>query len=156
VLDDAKLTDLISGTAALAALPDPLHVPTLHRELAEGLQLMRVTCPIGVLCIIFESRPEAVVQISTLAIKSGNAVILKGGKEAAHSNAALVTVIQGALAAVAERWRSCGSGGDDTASSLLPQAVQLVSSREDVAALLRLDGLIDVSAASFRGTATAL
>lgn len=58
----------------------------MSRRLSDGLELFRVTCPIGVLLIIFEARPEVVIQIICLALKSGNAVILKGGKEAYHSN----------------------------------------------------------------------
>lgn len=74
----------------------------MKRELTEGLVLERKSCPLGVLCIIFEARPEAVIQISSLAIKSGNAVILKGGKEAAHSNAALAGLVRQALLTVAQ------------------------------------------------------
>lgn len=98
--------------------------------------MRRVTCPIGVLCIIFEARPEAVVQIASLALKSGNAVILKGGKEAAHSNAALVDVIRQALATPALRH------GHDAGVPV--DAVQLVSTRDEIADLLRLDSFIDV------------
>ena len=109
---------------------------SLARELAPGLVLRRVACPIGVLCIIFEARPEAVVQIASLALKSGNAVILKGGKEAAHSNAALVDVIRQALAAPGLR--------DGDGAGVPVDAVQLVSTRDEVADLLRLDAYIDV------------
>ena len=122
---------------------------TLARELTPGLLLRRITCPIGVLCIIFEARPEAIIQITSLALKSGNAVILKGGKEANYSNTILVTLIRDALAAAA----TCGS-------SVPLDAVQLVSSREDVAELLRLDHDIDVSfparAATTRPTLTSM
>jgi gamma-glutamyl phosphate reductase len=111
---------------------------TLARELAPGLELRRLSSPIGVLCIIFEARPEAVVQISTLALKSGNAVILKGGKEAAASNAILVDVIRGAIASVP-------ASGEHGAAAVPADAVQLVSTREEVADLLRLDEYIDVS-----------
>ena len=65
----------------MEALADPVNAVTLARELDEGLNLFRVTCPIGVLCVIFEARPEAAVQIASLAIKSSNVVILKGGRE---------------------------------------------------------------------------
>ena len=131
VLDEAKLAALLDGLRDLAALPDPLGRASLARTLAPGLELRRASCPLGVLAIIFEARPEAVIQIASLAIKSGNAVILKGGKEAARSNGALVALVRGALAAVG-------------AAATPRDAVQLVGSREDVAALLRLDELIDL------------
>ena len=130
VLNEGKLAGLAAGLRDLARAPDPLGRATLRRTLAAGLELTRLSCPLGVLAIVFEARPEAVVQIASLALKSGNAVILKGGKEAAHSNAALVGLVRGALAAAAP--------------SLSVDAVQLVGSREDVAALLRLDELIDL------------
>jgi glutamate-5-semialdehyde dehydrogenase len=102
---------------------------SLHRELSEGLLLQRVSCPIGVLCVIFESRPEAIVQISSLAIKSGNAIILKGGKEAMHTNSCLIGLIREALASTPD----------------IPiDTVQYVSSRDAISELLRLDAYIDV------------
>ncbi|MBO5488936.1 MAG: gamma-glutamyl-phosphate reductase, partial [Eubacterium sp.] len=67
-------------------MEDPLFHQTLHRQLDEGLELVRETCPIGVIGVIFEARPDALVQISALCIKSGNCVILKGGSEAMKSN----------------------------------------------------------------------
>ena len=93
-------------------------------ELDAGLELYRVSCPIGVLCVIFESRPEAAVQISALALKSANAVILKGGKEAAHTNAALVAAMQ----------RGLRKGG--TRSNVLEAVVSLATSKTKVWALL--------------------
>ncbi len=80
--DEKKLTSVIEGINALIALPDPLNEVQVDRELAPGLELTRVSCPIGVLGIIFESRPDALVQISTLCLKSGNCTLLKGGSEA--------------------------------------------------------------------------
>jgi len=96
-LDAAKLGTMAQGVRAVAALPDPLHRVQLRRQLDEGLELTRVACPLGVLCVIFESRPDALIQISALALKSGNAVLLKGGSEARHSNAALLDAVQAAL-----------------------------------------------------------
>ena len=75
-LDAAKLRDMAAGVRAVAALPDPLNVEQLHRELDAGLELSRVSCPLGVLGVVFESRPDALIQISALALKSGNAVLL--------------------------------------------------------------------------------
>ncbi|MDD2979914.1 MAG: glutamate-5-semialdehyde dehydrogenase [Hespellia sp.] len=92
--DEGKLADVINGIRQLISLPDPLQNVSLSRELDEGLTLYRVSCPIGVIGVIFEARPDALVQISTLCIKSGNCAILKGGKETAHTNKALFTLIQ--------------------------------------------------------------
>ena len=142
LLDAPKLAALATGIQDLEGLKDPIGVVTLDRELSPGLELRRISCPIGVLCVIFESRPEAVVQIASLAIKSGNAVVLKGGKEAAHSNAALVAVIRDALASAAATGED-GVGGASVAAVPV-DAVQFVSSREDVGELLKLDTLIDV------------
>ncbi len=94
--DEHKLTDVINGIRGLTALEDPLRRVLLRRELDEGLVLTRVTCPIGVIGVIFESRPDALVQISTLCIKSGNGAILKGGSEARHTNRALFDTIYNA------------------------------------------------------------
>ena len=84
--DQHKLEDVIKGIQDLIRLPDPLAKVQLARELDEGLELYRVTCPIGVIGIIFEARPDALVQISSLCIKSGNCAVLKGGKETARTN----------------------------------------------------------------------
>ena len=81
-LDENKLTDIIDGIKSLINLEDPVGKTLLSTELDEGLELFRVSCPIGLIGIIFESRPDALVQISTLCLKSGNAVMLKGGREA--------------------------------------------------------------------------
>ena len=94
--DEAKLADCIAGIDQLVALPDPLGATQLARELSEGLDLYRVSCPIGVIGVIFEARPDALVQISTLCLKSGNCAILKGGRETARTNRALFDVIKGA------------------------------------------------------------
>lgn len=91
--DEHKLADCIKGINDLVAMPDPLFQKQLIRELDEGLTLVRSSCPIGVIGVIFESRPDALVQISALCIKSGNSVILKGGSEAAKSNRTLFDVI---------------------------------------------------------------
>ncbi len=91
--DDAKLAGVCEGIDNLIALPDPLHRISLARELDEGLVLRRETCPIGVIGVIFEARPDALVQISTLCIKSGNCAILKGGSETLHTNKTLFELI---------------------------------------------------------------
>lgn len=91
--DEAKLSDSVSGIEQLMTLADPINKTTLSRQLSEGLNLYRVTCPIGVIGVIFEARPDALVQISSLCIKSGNCAILKGGKETANTNRVLFRII---------------------------------------------------------------
>lgn len=91
--DEGKLKDVLGGLEQLISLPDPLGKVQLARELDEGLKLYRVGCPIGVIGVIFEARPDALVQISGLCLKSGNCAILKGGKETAMTNRVLFRVI---------------------------------------------------------------
>ena len=97
--DEHKLADVTAGIDQLVALPDPVGRATLDRELDEGLELRRVTCPIGVIGVIFEARPDALVQISTLCLKSGNCAILKGGRETANTNRVLFALIHDAAVA---------------------------------------------------------
>ena len=127
-LDETKLKAAIQGVRSVASLPDPTGHVTIHRELDDGLVLKRIACPLGVLGIIFESRPDAVMQISTLAIKSGNGVILKGGREAVRSCTALVEAIRQGIT----------NAGHD------PNAVQLLTTREETNALLALDKYVDL------------
>ncbi len=91
--DDHKLADCLAGIDSLLSLPDPAGRVTLRRELDEGLVLERVSVPIGVIGIIFEARPDALVQISCLCIKSGNCAVLKGGRETASTNKVLFDLI---------------------------------------------------------------
>lgn len=91
--DEAELSDVTEELTGLMALPDPLRNITLARELDQGLTLYRVTCPIGVIGVIFEARPDALVQISSLCLKSGNCAILKGGKETTWTNRVLFSLI---------------------------------------------------------------
>lgn len=112
--DDAKIDDVISGIRDTIALPDPLGVTQMATELDEGLDLYRVTCPIGVIGVIFESRPDAFVQISTLCLKSGNAVLLKGGSEAKLTNQMLYEIISEATDTILpENWITNLSTRDD-------------------------------------------
>lgn len=127
-LDRVKLAGAIRGVRDVAHLPDPVGSVQLHRELDQDLVLTRVTCPLGVLGVIFESRPDAVMQISSLAIKSGNGVILKGGKEAVRSCQALVQAIKQGLAS----------------TDINPDAVQLLTTREETQALLALENYVDL------------
>ncbi|WP_414583666.1 glutamate-5-semialdehyde dehydrogenase [Scytonema sp. PCC 10023] len=127
-LDEHKLRDAITGVRDVGKLPDPVGAVQIHRELDTGLILKRVTCPLGVLGIIFEARPEAAIQIVSLAIKSGNGVILKGGKEATRSCEAIVKAIKQGLSQTAVN----------------PDAVQLLTTREEILELLKLDKYVDL------------
>lgn len=127
-LDETKLKAAIDGVRDVGKLTDPIGTVQIHRELDEGLILKRVSCPVGVLGIIFEARPDALIQITTLALKSGNGVILKGGKEAICSCEVLVKVIHQALSTTA----------------IDPATVQLLTTREETIALLQLDEYIDL------------
>ncbi|MBP3870647.1 MAG: glutamate-5-semialdehyde dehydrogenase [Faecalicoccus sp.] len=100
VFNEAKLKDCISGIDQLIRLEDPVGKIDLARELDDGLKLYRISCPIGVIGVIFEARPDALVQISSLCIKSGNCAILKGGKETALTNKILFTLIKEAFVSV--------------------------------------------------------
>ena len=126
--DEKKIADVAAGIESLIKLDDPVGKTLSATELDEGLELYKVSCPIGVIGVIFESRPDALVQISTLCLKSSNAVLLKGGSEAAKTNAILAQVIAQAStkAGIPEGW------------------IQLLETREDVAAILGLDECIDL------------
>jgi len=95
--DEGKLADVCGGIDQLVSLEDPLGKLSLARELDDGLTLYRVSVPIGVIGIIFEARPDALVQISSLCIKSGNCAILKGGKETVNTNKVLFDIIHKAV-----------------------------------------------------------
>ena len=123
-----KLKQVQAGLRSLISLEDPIGHTVFCHEITEGLKLYRVTCSIGVIGVIFESRPDALVQITSLAVKSGNSVILKGGREALRTNQALIHSIRSAL--------------NDAGFS--PDAAQLLETREDVSAMLKEDALIDL------------
>lgn len=127
-LDGAKLDGAIAGLRQLAELPDPLAQRQLHRALDEGLLLERVSVPLGVVGVIFEARPDAVMQIAALAIRSGNGAILKGGREANRSCAAILEALQQGL----------------RRSAVHPDVLTLLTSREESLALLKLEGLVDL------------
>ncbi|MBN2591848.1 MAG: glutamate-5-semialdehyde dehydrogenase [Sedimentisphaerales bacterium] len=126
--DESKIEQVIAGIDSLIKLEDPVGKTLSALELDMGLELYKVTCPIGVIGIVFESRPDALVQISTLCLKSGNAVLLKGGSEAANTNRILTDTIAKATekAGIPTGW------------------IQLLETREDVAAMLALDEYIDL------------
>ncbi|MBQ9064890.1 MAG: glutamate-5-semialdehyde dehydrogenase [Blautia sp.] len=91
--NEDKLLDVSRGIGQLLILPDPVNRITLNRELDKGLILKRVSCPIGVIGVVFEARPDALVQISALCIKSGNCAVLKGGRETTYTNRILFRII---------------------------------------------------------------
>lgn len=128
-LDENKMRDMISGVKDVIKLEDPINKLLLERELDDGLNLYKVSCPIGVIGIIFEARPDVITQISALAIKSANAVILKGGKEAINTNKAIYEAIIEGLESV---------------SGFPKNAVSQVFTREDVAQMLEMDDYIDL------------
>jgi len=127
VLNDSKLRDVVIGIEQIAGMEDPVGRVVEETELDEGLILKKVQTPIGVLAMIYESRPDAGPQIAALAIRSGNAVLLKGGREAANTNAAIGEIIRSVLEKYGVR-----------------DAVQLVSTREEIAELLKMDDLINL------------
>ena len=127
-LTPEKLATLRDGLATLADGDDPVGRPLRRTKLDEALALTQVMSPLGVLLIIFESRPDAVIQIGGLAIRSGNAVLLKGGTEALQSNRALVACLRDAL----------------ESEGFAPDAVAGIEGREAIAELLLLDDLIDL------------
>jgi glutamate-5-semialdehyde dehydrogenase len=127
-LNADKLAAGIAGVRDVAKLADPIGQLQIHRELDTNLILERLTCPVGVLGVIFEARPDAVIQIVSLAIKSGNGVILKGGQEALHSCTQLVKTIKEGL----------------QASAVDPDVVQLLTTREEIRSLLELDKYVDL------------
>lgn len=126
--DAPKRDEAVRSVRSVADLPDPVGRVLERRELDTGLILTRRTTPIGVVAMIFESRPDALVQIASLALKSGNAVVLKGGSEAMESNRILASTIHDA---------ACREG-------VPPGWLQLLETREDVGALLELDQYIDL------------
>ena len=101
-LDENKMRDMVQGIIDISNLEDPIGKTLLKRQLDDGLILTKKSCPIGVLGIIFEARPDVISQISALAIKSSNAVILKGGKESINTNKEIMSIIQEALDEIKE------------------------------------------------------
>ena len=128
-LDENKMRDMIQGIIDISNLEDPIGKTLLKRQLDDGLILTKISCPIGVLGIIFEARPDVISQISSLAIKSSNAVILKGGKESINTNKAIMNVIQEALAKT-----------EGFPENVLTQ----VFTRDDVKNMLSMDKYIDL------------
>ncbi len=128
-LDENKMRDMIQGIVDIYELEDPIGKTLMQRSLDTGLILTKISCPIGVLGIIFEARPDVISQISALSIKSSNAVILKGGKESVNTNMAIMNIIQTAL---------------DKIEGFPKHAITQVFTRDDVAEMLKQDKYIDL------------
>lgn len=126
--DETKINDVIDGINSLIKLPDPVGHTLAATQMDQGLELYKVSCPIGVIGVIFESRPDALVQISTLCLKSGNGALLKGGSEAKETNKILVDIINEATeqAGIPAGW------------------LQLLETRTDVSEMLKMDEYIDL------------
>ncbi|XP_068488912.1 delta-1-pyrroline-5-carboxylate synthase-like isoform X3 [Phaseolus vulgaris] len=122
-----KISSLVKSVRILADMEEPIGQILKRTELADKLVLDKISCPLGVLLVIFESRPDALVQIAALAVRSGNGLLLKGGKEAKRSNAILHKIITSAI--------------PNTVGATL---IGLVTSREDIPDLLKLDDVIDL------------
>jgi len=126
--DDVKIGEAIDGIKSLIGLVDPVGITIDAMELDEGLELFKVSCPVGVIGIVFESRPDALVQISSLCLKSGNAVLMKGGSEAVNTNRVLTDIINTASieAGIPAGW------------------LTLLEARSDVTEMLAMDDCIDL------------
>jgi len=130
-LSPSKIQSLANGIAQIAEMNDPINEPLGKWLVAEDLVLEKVSCPIGVILVIFESRPDCLPQIASLAIKSGNGLILKGGKEALQTNHLLYSLITEAI--------------DEASNESIPSTIiNLVNTREDIQQLLKLDEYIDL------------
>lgn len=149
-LSAEKLQVLAEGIRGIATQEDPIGRVTKRTQLSESLQLEQQTTPIGVLLVIFESRPDALPQIAALSIFSGNGLLLKGGKEALHSNRVLHRIVRDSIRQAAQQHSLLPATTEPQQQTArvspteLEKLVQMVDSRESVHALLRLDGLIDL------------
>ncbi|KAF6996170.1 hypothetical protein CFC21_012543 [Triticum aestivum] len=126
-LKPGKIASLAKSVRTLANMEDPINEILKRTEVADGLVLEKTSCPLGVLLIIFESRPDALVQIASLAIRSGNGLLLKGGKEAMRSNAILHKVITNAIP-----------------NNVGEKLIGLITTRDEIADLLKHDDVIDL------------
>ena len=128
-LDDNKMIDIISGIKDVIKLEDPINKILTEMELDDNLILKKVSCPIGLIAVIFEARPDVISQISSLCIKSSNAVILKGGREGENTNKIIFEIINQVLSDIKEFPKN---------------SVNLVFSREDIKNILSMDKYIDL------------
>ncbi len=128
-LDENKLNDMVQGIKDVAKLPDPVNKVLFERDIAEGITLKKVSCPIGVIAVIFEARPDVISQIVSLCLKTSNAVVLKGGSEAVNTNQVIFNIIKNSLKEFSQ----------------IPEGlINLVFSREDVKEILSMDKYINL------------
>lgn len=139
--ENNRYNQLVESIDTVIKLDSPTGKVSLKRKLDEDLLLVRESFPIGVLLIIFEARPEVIIQISSLAIKSGNTAILKGGKEANNTNKALFKIVNETLNEVHELY---SKKNENEENDFPIDAIQLVESREEISQLLNLDKYIDL------------
>lgn len=128
-LDENKLRDMISGVRDIAKLPEPVNKEIWSKEIAENIILKKISCPIGVILVIFEARPDVISQIVSLALKSSNAVILKGGKEAENTNIKIFNLINDSLKQI---------------KNFPDNMISLVHTRDDIKELLKADNYINL------------
>ena len=129
IVDKKKIKEMANMVRSVAKLEDPVGKTLSETELDKGLILKKLSVPIGVIACIFESRPEVIVQISALAIKSGNAVLLKGGSEATNTNKILIEIIRNSI---------------EDNKGMPIDAVQLLETREQIKQILKMDDFIDL------------
>lgn len=127
-LDENKFRDMVDGIRDVIKLPDPVNKKLWAMKLDDELDLYKVSCPIGVIGVIFEARPDVIAQISSLAVKSSNAVLLKGGKESVNTNKAICAIIEKSL----------------YQAGLPDGTVNQIFSREDVSQMLKLEKYVDL------------
>jgi glutamate-5-semialdehyde dehydrogenase len=128
-LDDNKFSDMVQGVKDITQLDDPINKIFWQKDIADGITLKKISCPIGVIGVIFEARPDVISQITSLAIKSSNAVILKGGIEATNTNKEIFEIIVNSLSKI---------------QNFPKNMVNLIFSREDVKEMLDCDKYIDL------------
>lgn len=128
-IKETGIVEMAARVREVANLPDPLGKRLASTELDDNLILHKETCPLGVIAVVFEARPDVIPQVASLALKSGNALLLKGGAEAAHSNETIVAIWREALC---------------TFSDVPQESIHLLQSRSDVMELLQLEGQVDV------------
>lgn len=128
-LDENKMIDIISGIKDVLKLEDPINKVLLETELDDNLLLKKISCPIGLIAVIFEARPDVISQISSLCIKSSNAVILKGGAEGENTNKAIFNIINETLESIEDFPKN---------------SVNLVFTRDDIKELLSMDKYVDL------------
>jgi glutamate-5-semialdehyde dehydrogenase len=138
-LDEKRIGNISAAVEEIARLPDPIGEILADWTMPIGIRIKKVRVPLGVICMIYESRPNVTVESAALCIKSGNAVILRGGSEAINSNRAIVSIMKDALS-------KSGASAGEAMTDALADAIQFVNStdRSDIYELVKMDGCIDL------------